>query len=105
MLAKAAASASVPAMKGSVYLDSHDVKIIQYKAAIYKLGETSRLLNLLQKNLEKTADTEIIPLMNYILSLGEGPMFNVHPVLRKRYQLLCEYKVCKVTAVNPALST
>lgn len=105
MLARAAATASIPAMKDSVYLDSHDVKIIQYKAAIYKLGETNRLLNILQKNLEKTADTKVIPLVNYILSLNEGPMFSVHPILRKRFQLLCEFKVCKVAAVNPALNT
>lgn len=105
MLAKAAASASIPPMKGSVYLDSHDVKIIQYKAAIYKLGETSRLLGVLQKNLERTSDSKIIPLVNYILSLSEGPMFSVHPVLRRRYELLCEFKVCKGTVINPALST
>lgn len=105
MLAKAAAGASVPTLTGSVYLDSHDVKIIQYKAAIYKLGEMSRLLNILEKNLERTGSSKIIPLVNYMLSLCEGPLFNVHPILRKRYQLLSEFKVCKVSAVNPALST
>lgn len=103
MLAKAAAGASVPTLRGSVYLDSHDAKIIQYKAAIYRLGEMSRLLNVLEKNL--SGSSKIIPLVNYILSLCEGPLFNVHPVLRKRYQLLCEFKACKVTPVLPALST
>ncbi|QLL34083.1 hypothetical protein HG536_0F04090 [Torulaspora globosa] len=105
MLAKAAAGASAPTLRGSVYLDSHDVKIIQYKAAIYKLGEMTRLLNILEKNLERTGSSKIIPLVNYMLSLCEGPLFNVHPILRKRYQLLCEFKACKVTPILPALST
>ncbi|QLQ81693.1 hypothetical protein HG537_0F04540 [Torulaspora globosa] len=105
MLAKAAAGASIPTLRGSVYLDSHDVKIIQYKAAIYRVGEMSRLLNILEKNLERTESNKIIPLVNYMLSLCEGPLFNVHPVLRKRYQLLCEFKACKVTPIHPALTT
>lgn len=105
MLAKAAAHASTTTLQGSVYLDSHDVKIIQYKAAIYKLGEMGRLLNILEKNVDRSASTRIIPLINYILSLCEGPLLNVHPVLRKRYQLLCEFRLCKVANVNPALST
>lgn len=105
MLAKAAAHASIPNIRGTVYLDSHDVKIIQYKAAIYKLGEMGRILNVVEKNIEKTGGSTIIPLVNYVLSLCEGPMFNVNPVIRKRYQLLCEFKLCKVTMINPALST
>lgn len=105
MLAKAAAHASIPNIRGTVYLDSHDVKIIQYKAAIYKLGEMGRILKVVEKNIEKTGGSSIIPLVNYVLSLCEGPMFNVNPVIRKRYQLLCEFKLCKVTPINPALST
>ena len=47
LLAKAAASVSVPAIKGSIPLDSFDIKIIQYKNALYKLNELNRLLNIL----------------------------------------------------------
>ncbi|CCH58253.1 hypothetical protein TBLA_0A04590 [Henningerozyma blattae CBS 6284] len=32
---------------------------------------------------------------NYILCLLEGPIFNIHPLLRERYNLLCQFKVTK----------
>lgn len=105
MLAKAAATASVPSIKGTTHLDNHDVKIIQYKAALYKLVEMSRLLSVLAKNLEKPTGKNIIPLVNYILILFEGPLFNVHPIMRKRFQLLCSFKVCKIVPINPVLNT
>ncbi|QLG73182.1 hypothetical protein HG535_0E02660 [Zygotorulaspora mrakii] len=105
MLAKAAANALAPTIKGAVFLDNNDVKIIQYKAALYKLIEMSRLLSVLQKNLEKPSGSTIIPLINYILVLFEGPLFNVHPVMRKRFQLLSTFKISKVAHINPALNT
>lgn len=109
LLAKAAASASIPAIKGSVPLDSYDIKIIQYKNALYKLNELNRLLNVLVPHLKKKRDNdesyEIIPLVNFILSLCEGPIFNVSPVLAKRYHLLCRFQLIKLSEVQQRLST
>ncbi|CAI4054496.1 protein phosphatase regulator GIP4 SKDI_01G0400 [Saccharomyces kudriavzevii IFO 1802] len=109
VLAKAAASASIPAIKGSVPLDSFDIKIIQYKNALYKLNELSRLLNVLVPHLKKKRDNDesytIIPLVNFILSLCEGPIFNVSPVLAKRYHLLCRFQLVKLNDVQQRLST
>lgn len=106
MFAKAAASASVPVIKGGVYLDSFDAKFIQYKAALMRLTEIMRLLKVLENSLSKnTKEKTIIPLMNYILTLCQGPLYNVSPVLRKRLELLSEFKLVKLNDVNPVLST
>ncbi|CCF60414.1 hypothetical protein KAFR_0K00590 [Kazachstania africana CBS 2517] len=109
MFAKAAAHASVPGVKYPVQLDLSEVKFIQFKTALYKLQEILRLLNLLEKNLKKSKDdndnSKTIPLMNYILLLCEGPIFNVHPLIRKRFNLLLEFKTVKLTEVDPLLST
>lgn len=109
LLAKAAASASIPAIKGSVPLDSYDIKIIQYKNALFKLNELNRLLNVLAPHLKKKRDNDesykIIPLVNFILSLCEGPIFNVSPVLAKRYHLLCRFQLIKLSEVQQTLST
>ncbi|CAI4055642.1 hypothetical protein SUVZ_01G0350 [Saccharomyces uvarum] len=108
MLAKAAAGASIPPIKGSVPLDSFDIKVIQYKNALYKLNELTRLLNVLVPHLKRKGDNDsytIIPLVNYILSLCEGPIFSVNPVLAKRYHLLCRFQLVKLTDVQQKLST
>lgn len=105
MFARAAATASVPMISGTVYLDMYDSKIIQYNASLIKLKEMKKILGVLNNSLEKNTDMNIIPLMNYILLLCEGPIFNVHPTLRKRYMLLSEFKLCKTTEIIPPLST
>ena len=58
MLAKAAAGASIPAIKGSVPLDSFDIKVIQYKNALFKLNELTRLLNVLVPHLKRKGDND-----------------------------------------------
>ncbi|EDO15099.1 hypothetical protein Kpol_1071p6 [Vanderwaltozyma polyspora DSM 70294] len=105
MLAKAAATASIPTVIGTVYFNSYDSKIIQYASALGKLKEIYKILGALEANLEKNPDTSIIPLINYILSFCEGQTFNVNSTLRKRFNLLCEFRQCKVTEIVPTLST
>ncbi|CAR27687.1 hypothetical protein ZYGR_0N01720 [Zygosaccharomyces rouxii] len=107
MFAVAAAHATrLAKVKGAQHLDIYDVRIIQYRSAILRLSEAIRLLEVLEKNLEKRQDAgkTIIPLINYVLSLCEGPVFNIHPVLRKRFTLLSEFKLTKLNEVNPPLS-
>lgn len=104
MFAVAAAHATLPArIKGTFQMDWHDVRIMQYRAAIMKLEEVVRVLKVLEKNLDKKQEVGkcIIPLVNYMLSLCDGPLFNVHPALRKRFLLLTEFKLCKQTEINP----
>lgn len=85
-----------------VFLDLFDVKILQYQTAITKLSALESTLKALETSLKnKHPDVYIIPLINYILSLCEGPIFNVHLSLRKRYRLLCQFKLCKLTEVPP----
>lgn len=108
MFAVAAAHATLPAkIKGTFQMDWHDVRIMQYKAAILKLEEIVRVLKILEKNLDKKQEVGkcIIPLVNYMLSLCDGPLFNVHPLLRKRFLLLNEFKLCKQTEVIPPVIT
>lgn len=108
MYAVAAAHATRPAkIKGTQHLDIYDVRIIQYRSAMLKLSDTVRLLGVLERNLEKKQETgkTIIPLINYVLSLCEGPVFNVHPILRKRFTLLSECKLSKQNEINMPPST
>ncbi|GAV53680.1 hypothetical protein ZYGR_0AK01820 [Zygosaccharomyces rouxii] len=108
MYAVAAAHATRPAkVKGTQHLDIYDVRIIQYRSAILRLSEAVRLLGVLGRTLEKKQDTgkTIIPLITYVLSLCEGPVFNMHPVLRKRFTLLSESKVSKQNEINPPITT
>ena len=85
-------------------LNIFDVKIIQYKAALFKLQELQRLLGVLEKNLKTDERTKIIPLVNYILIICEGPTFNISPTLRKRFKLLCEHKLCKTNDMTSSIS-
>ncbi|KAG0668056.1 Myosin type-2 heavy chain 1 [Maudiozyma exigua] len=85
-------------------LNVFDVKIIQYKAALFKLKELQRLLGILEKNLKNDDRTKIIPLVNYILIICEEPTFNVSPILRKRFKLLCEHKLCKTNETASSIS-
>lgn len=110
MLAKAAASAMGPS-SGQRTMDATTARIIQYKTAIHKLTELVRLVGIIVPNLQKRWKREeedpelnevIIPLSNFVLALCEGPMFNVHPTLRKRFNLLCEFKLCKLQEVVPS---
>lgn len=105
MFAKAAAHASTVAIKVPIPIDSFDIKVIQYKYALFKLQELQRLLGILEKNLKTNEHSKIIPLVNYILVLCDGYMFNISATLRKRYKLLCEYKLCKTDNLNPPIST
>ncbi|SMN21493.1 similar to Saccharomyces cerevisiae YAL031C GIP4 Cytoplasmic Glc7-interacting protein whose overexpression relocalizes Glc7p from the nucleus and prevents chromosome segregation [Maudiozyma saulgeensis] len=105
MHTKAAVLATTGSRKIPMSMDTYDVKIIQYKAALFKLQELQRLLGILEKNLKNDERNKIIPLVNYVLIICEGPTFNVSPIIRKRYRLLCENKLCKINDINPQLST
>ncbi|CAL9733983.1 GLC7-interacting protein 4 [Monosporozyma servazzii] len=120
MHSKAAAAASVHVRKGKdpAPLTPFDIKLIQYKGGLYKLQEIIRILGILEKNLQPPSlvskDTKkngskknktIIPLINYILTLCEGHIFNVHPMIRKRYLALCQFKFYKLQDFNPSLTT
>lgn len=110
------AAASVGSLKGKepVSLTAYDIKIIQYKSGLYKLQEITRIIGILEKNLlPKSTDNKdphkntntIIPLINYILPLCEGHIFNIHPMIRKRYSALCQFKFYKLQDFNLPLST
>lgn len=120
MHSKAAAAASVQIRKGKdpFPLTTFDIKLIQYKGGLYKLQEIIRILGVLEKNLQPPSSTlkegkekvskktkTIVPLINYILTLCEGHIFNVHPMIRKRYLALCQFKFYKLQDFNPAIST
>ncbi|CCE65828.1 hypothetical protein TPHA_0N00480 [Tetrapisispora phaffii CBS 4417] len=100
MFAKAAASASAgQKFKEAITFDAYDSKIIQYQFALNKLSKAEKVLNDLEKNLKVNPQQLIIPLVNYILPLFEGPIFNINPRLRKRYMLLSEGKQCKTQEI------
>ncbi|CAB4255322.1 similar to Saccharomyces cerevisiae YAL031C GIP4 Cytoplasmic Glc7-interacting protein whose overexpression relocalizes Glc7p from the nucleus and prevents chromosome segregation [Maudiozyma barnettii] len=105
MHTKAAALAATGSLKAPMTLDTYDVKIIQYKTALFKLQELQRLLSILEKNLKNDERNKIIPLINYILIICDGPTFNVSQIIRKRYKLLCEHKICKTNDIGTQLST
>ncbi|CDO95318.1 unnamed protein product [Kluyveromyces dobzhanskii CBS 2104] len=105
MLAKAAASASLPNVKGSVYLDFTDIKCIQYTASIRKLEQLLHVCKLLLKSLSMKKNENLVPLTNFVIALAGGFHFNVSPVIEKRIELLSQFKQCKLNAINPPLST
>lgn len=126
MPANAASSVLKLQSKKLVPIIPYDIKLIQYKYSIYKLQEILRILNVLEKNLsgqrskdetsvDATNDDKevndssaknntIIPLLNYILCLCEGHIFNISPLMRRRFELLCQCKHCKLQELNPPLS-
>ncbi|CAL9729070.1 GLC7-interacting protein 4 [Monosporozyma unispora] len=104
--------------KGPVPLTSFDIKLIQYKGGLYKLQEIIRILGILEKNLQPPSSTSdggkenvlkknktIVPLITYILTLCEGHIFNILPMIRKRYLALCQFKFYKLQDFNPSLAT
>ncbi|CCH61242.1 hypothetical protein TBLA_0E01880 [Henningerozyma blattae CBS 6284] len=87
--------------KNTVFLDIYDIKILQYQIAITKLLELKNTLQNLETSLKtRHPDAYIVPLLNYILSLCEGPVLNVHISIRKRYRLLSQFKLCKLSEVG-----
>ncbi|AMD21219.1 HEL061Wp [Eremothecium sinecaudum] len=87
-------------LKGGVNLDSIDARYIECRCALLKLNEIVRVVNLLKKSAVKAPPGKtIIPLMNFVLALCQGPTFNVSPVLKKRLQLLSQFKLIKLTEV------
>lgn len=105
MSAMTAANLASGSIKIPVQLDAFDIKTIQYKSALAKLKELQRLIGILEKNLKNKENTKVIPLVNYILVLCEGSMFNISQTIRKRYKVLCELKECKTVDVAPQLTT
>ena len=101
MFTREAANALVTSNKTLTPLDPYDVTVIQYKTAIYKCQEILRRLETLEKNLRNGTKDNVIPLLNYTVLLTEDPTFNVHPMLRRRLDLLSDLKLCKTTEVNP----
>ncbi|CCD26435.1 protein phosphatase regulator GIP4 NDAI_0H02610 [Naumovozyma dairenensis CBS 421] len=93
-------------------MSSIDIKLIQYKSVLYILNDATKNLNTLADSLKapqrkistNNNNNKIIPLINYTLSLLDGPIFNIHPILRKRYNLLCQFKLCKLTQLDPPIS-
>lgn len=101
MFTREAATALVTSNKTLTPLDPYDVTVIQYKTAIYKCQEILRRLETLEKNLRNGTKDNVIPLLNYTVLLSEDPIFNVHPMLRRRLDLLSDLKLCKITELNP----
>lgn len=99
-------------------LTAYDIKLIQYKDGLYRLQEVNRIIGVLEKNLQNpklltsnnqesksTSNNIIIPLLNYILKLCEGHVFNIHPLIRKQYIALCQFKFYKSQDVNLPITT
>lgn len=105
MLAKAAASASTPMVKGSVYLDWFDAKYIHFMATIWELEQLIHVCKLLLKTIALKKDDNVVPLTNFLLALRSSSLFNFSPVIAKRMQLLSQFKQCKLNEINPPLST
>ena len=59
MLAKAAASASTPMVKGSVYLDWFDAKYIHFMATIWELEQLIHVCKLLLKTIAPVSYTHL----------------------------------------------
>ncbi|AAS52280.1 ADR360Wp [Eremothecium gossypii ATCC 10895] len=105
MFARAAAIASVPVMREGTALDAIDSRIIHCKGALARLKELERVVRLLTDSMAgNSAERTIIPLMSYVLALCQGPLFGVSPTLRKRYELLSQMRLVKLTEVNAAAS-
>jgi len=79
--AKAAAAASTPNVKGGIYLDSFDSRIIEYQYAIIKLEALIKHIKSLQIKIR--ANPTMIPLIHYIVIIT-GPLMNVNDILAKR---------------------
>ena len=100
-------------------LTAYDIKLIQYKEGLYKLQEINRIIGVLEKNLQNPKPSTnnsqesklaknniIIPLLNYVLKLCDGHVFNIHPLIRKQYLALCQFKFYKSQDMNlPATTT
>ncbi|CCH45283.1 GLC7-interacting protein 4 [Wickerhamomyces ciferrii] len=83
--AKAAAAASTPVIKGGVYLDSYDAKIIEYQYAIIKIEALIKHIKSIQIKLR--VNHHLVPIIHYMISLM-GPLFNVSDTLTKRVDQL-----------------
>ena len=105
MYAKTAAHIATGNIKIPVQLDSFDIKTVQYNSALTKLKELQRLIGILEKNLKNKENSKVIPLVNYILILCEGSLFNISQTIRRRFKLLCECKMCKTIDLAPQLTT
>lgn len=79
--ARAAAAASTPTVKGGVYLDSFDARIIEYQFAIVKLETLIKHIKALQIKIRVQPD--LIPLLQYIVIIT-GPLMNISDILAKR---------------------
>ncbi|AET39850.1 protein phosphatase regulator GIP4 Ecym_5060 [Eremothecium cymbalariae DBVPG len=106
MFAKAAASATGPYLKGMLALDSFDTRFILYENALIRLRDLIRVLKQLEISAAKsTPNRTVTPMMNYVLALCRGPLFNVSPVLKRRLELLLEFKLVRLSEVNPVPNT
>lgn len=81
--AKAAAAASTPNVRGSVYLDSFDARIIEYQYATIKLQALITHIKALQIKIR--VNPSLIPLIHYIVILS-GPLLNISDILSKRLE-------------------
>ncbi|KAH3902870.1 protein phosphatase regulator GIP4 SCDLUD_000464 [Saccharomycodes ludwigii] len=114
-IARAAAAASLPSIKGGIPFNILDAKYIQFAYSIDELHDLIKYLGLLIEHLEDPKDnnnnnngheeSNVIPLINYVLCFGSGWLFNVNPNLKKRISLLCEGKYVKLQHVDVILNT
>ena len=99
-------------------LTTYDIKLIQYKDGLYKVQEINRIIGLLEKKFQNPklstndskkpnlkGNNKIMPLLNYILNLCEGHVFNIHPLIRKQYLALCQFKFHKSQDLNIPVTT
>ncbi|KAL6939739.1 hypothetical protein ACO0RG_003584 [Hanseniaspora osmophila] len=104
--ARAAASASTPSIQGGNIFDHLDAKNVQFQFSVDHLRRMLELLNAMHNSITSSENNQnIIPLTNLISSLCAGWFFNVHSTLKKRFALILNGKLIKLTSIKPILST
>ncbi|OUM54561.1 hypothetical protein BVG19_g3966 [[Candida] boidinii] len=83
-IAAAAASASTPAIKGTIYLDSLDAKIIQYQ---YGIQKSLQFIQYLKSVVKKCKEKDLIPFSKYII-ISSGAIFNINDNIYRRSEIL-----------------
>ncbi|OWB76825.1 hypothetical protein B5S32_g981 [[Candida] boidinii] len=83
-IAAAAASASTPPIKGTIYLDSLDAKIIQYQ---YGIQKSLQFIQYLKSVVKKCKEKDLVPFSKYII-ISSGPIFNINDNIYRRSEIL-----------------
>ncbi|KAL6942068.1 hypothetical protein ACO0QE_003234 [Hanseniaspora vineae] len=104
--ARAAASASTPSIQGGNIFDHLDAKNVQFQFSVDHLKQMLELLNAMHDSIISSENHQnIVPLTSLISTLCSGWFFNVNSTLKKRFALILDGKLIKLTTIKPILST